>query len=138
MLFICFTNLHRSLVVVQVVVFLSECKTALTHVEDIHRHVFSICAKSRTEWNTITKDSIFLLDFEQVVFRISFFHLVQQRLHGCDTLFVPTFSIHCQFVEIREFALCRSLRKFLFLKLVQNRIDALVVVLLQLVEATEP
>ncbi len=130
-------DFHGGLVVVQIIVFLPQRQAALVDVQNVHRDVLLVGSKSVAKRHAIALGSVFQLYFRERVLRLGGLHLVEQRLHGCDALAVTAVGIHRQLVEVREFALVRALGKRLFLQLVENRVDALVVVLLQLVEAAE-
>ena len=137
MLLVSLTDFHRCLVVVQIIVFLTERQSTLRDVHDVHRHVLLVGSETRTIRHSIAVHGVFQLDFLQVGLRFGGFHLVEQRFHGCDALAVAAVGIHREFVEIREFALGCSCGERFFLQFVENRVDALVVVLLQLVETAE-
>ena len=65
-LFVSLTYSNGSLVVVQVIVFLSERQSTLRNVQDIHRDVLLIGSEITTERHTIAKDGIFLLQRQQI------------------------------------------------------------------------
>ena len=130
-------NLHRCLVVVQIVVLLSEGESALRDVQDVHRYVLLVGTEAIAEWLTIATLSILQLHLLQVGLRAGSLHLVEQRLHRSDAFLVATHRVHGQLVEVGELALRRASGIRFLLQVAKNGVDALVVVFLQLVEAAK-
>ena len=130
-------NLHRGLIVIQIVVFLSEGETALRDVQDVHLHILLVGTEARAEGHAVAHRGILQLQLLQVLLRAGSLHLVEQRLHRCDALIVAAHRVHGQLVEVGELAFRGAVGKLFLLQVAQDGVDALVVVFLQLVEAAE-
>ena len=132
-----FPDLDRCLVVVQVVILLSERQSTLTDIENVHSHIFLISTKAIAIRHSIAEDPVFELHTAQVVLRTGCFYFVEEWLHRCDALLIAASRVHGQLVEVGQLALRRTLGKLLLVEFVKDGVDALVVVLLQLVKAAE-
>ena len=136
-LFVGITDGHSGSIVVQIIVFLSQCESTLHQVEDIHGHILFVGTEVRAKLDTITLIGIFQLQAADIGQRACTLNLVEYWFYRCDTLAVAAIHIQRQFVEVRQFALYAALLVRLLLQVRQDGVDALVVVFLQLVEAAE-
>ena len=99
---------HGSLVVVQVIVFLSERQSTLDEIEDVHGDILLVGTEIARK-HAIAHPGIFLLQRLQVGFVCAAFYLVEQRLYGSYALLVAAVDIDRQLVEVGQFLLDTSL-----------------------------
>ena len=87
--------------------------------------------------DAVAEDAILALHFLQVGDGAGRLHPVEDGLDGSHALTIAAHGVHGELVEVAELLLHRTLRVVLLEQLGEDAVDALVVVLLQLVEATE-
>ena len=129
------TNLRRSGVVVEVVLFLSERQSTLIDTQDILTGVLLVGTESCTKEVGTTIDGLFQLDGEEGVEGLGCLHLLDDRHHGCHTLLIPAYGIHRELIQVAEFLFDTSLCIAVFQQFGKNTVDTFVVVLLEHVEA---
>ena len=75
------------------------------------------------------------LNGKELVFRLGRLQSLDDSHHWGQSVTLPALSVHGQFIQVTEFLLNRTIWISVLLKLFQNTVDALVVVLSQAVEA---
>ena len=124
---------------VKVILLLSQGDAALRDIEDVVLAVFLVSAKAEAHELLVTILQQSLLHGKEIILRGSLLQFLQQGLHRSDALTVAAFLIHGEFVEVTQFLLHGAILRFLLSRseILQDLVDPFVVVLLQLVEATE-
>ena len=136
MLLVGFTDFCRSLIVIKIIFLLSQRQAALIDVQDVHLCVLLVGTESHIHKLLVAIKHQVFLDVEQFFLRLGSLHLIDYRHHGLHAFLVAAFLVHGEFIEVRELLLNSSLGISSFEKLVENAIDAFVVVFLQTVEAS--
>ena len=130
------TDSRRCLIVIQIVFLLSERETTLIDVQDILRSVLVVSTKTRIEELLRAIRRQLQQDVLQLLVALGSFQALDKRHHWVHTFLITTVDIHRQFVEVTQFLLCGSLLIGVLLQFREDRVDTLVIVLLQLVETT--
>ena len=135
MLFVGFTNLRRSLVLLDVIVLLSQGQTTLADAQDILRSIHFVSADISREKLHLAIRHHLQLSSKELVFGLCSLHFLDERHDWRQTVLFTTSRIHRQLVEVAEFLFNASFGIAVLQQLLQDAIDTFVVVLGQTVEA---
>ena len=128
------TDSYGCSIVVEVIILGTESKTALHQVVDVHGYVLLIGSETCAIAQAEPHPCILNLKLLKLVLGLGSFYLIHQRLYWSDSSLVAAVNIHREFVEIRQFLLNGSSLVSLLLEFRKNGVDALVIVLSQLVK----
>ena len=126
-----------SLIVVEIIFFLSEHETALIDIEDVHLGVLLVGAEIGAVGHAVAEGRILELYAAQGIGRLGLLNLVDERHGGRHALAVASCGVHGEFVEVAEFLLHASACGGFSREFGQDFVDAFVVVTGQAVETAE-
>ena len=135
MLFVSLTDLGGSLVSFQIIVFLSQGQSALRKIQDVVGCILLVSTNIRTKQLRFAIGHHLQLDGKELVFSLCSLHFLDERHDWRQAVLFTTGRIHRQLVEVAQFLFDGTSRIGILLQLLQNTIDALVVVFSQTVKA---
>ena len=130
------TDGHSGGIVVEVIILGAKGETALREIVNVLSDILLVGTETSTIAYSESHPGILDLQLLQVGLGLGSSYLVEQRLYGSYALLVAAVDIDRQLVKVGQFLLDTSLLVALFLELAQDAVDTLVVVFLQLVEAS--
>ena len=129
-------NTGCSLIVIQVVLLLTECQATLINTQNVLCGVLLVGTEASIEELLLAIRSLLKLDSQQLLNTFSSLKFLNKWHNRSYTFLITTCRVHSQLIKIAQFLLDSTLSISVALQLLQDTVNAFVVVFLQTVETT--
>ena len=136
MLLVSLTDLHRSLIILQIILFLSQSQSALSESQNVLSSIHLIGPDVGSKKLRVAVRHHLKLDGEELLLGLRSLQALDNRHQRRQAILFPAGRVHCQLIEVAQFLLYSTFLIRILLQFLQDAIDTLVVVFGQTVKAT--